>query len=1523
MDYDRGTAGPISSWRGYAVELDGSWWGPEELRSDELDLRQFLQLFLTYDVQNTGHEDSPEAEDHLYLEWQDASGNWNNLRTHSIHNTASTAWTNFQDYLSQRAMFHDSFRIRFNAFESDYSWSWWSGSHPKDDWFVDNIALWGLYNEYAPSVTLSGYSGEMYDNVTPYMAWSVSDRDGNLSSVSASVVNVTTGSTVGAWSNWSGEFTPAGFGKYKLTVTATDSRGRDTTETRSIDWRDDDTTPPAITLSPADGTQVAADDQELSWSVEDDSNSSSTVNVTKDGQQIFSRSYTSDVAEDRFDFNEYGLGTYQITVTAIDHDTDRTGDQLSSTESRIVNVVNTDPDPVLAVTTAAAGRSEGSTIAFDASGSTDPDGDALTYVWNFGDGTLAKGATPTHVYTDDGAYDVTLTVVDTFGGVAKATQNVSIENVLPTLDITAPSSASEAEPFVVQTDVTDPGDDVASIVIDWGDGNIETYLPDEPKQHTYANGGTQHTVRIALDDEDGTYTDLYVGTVDVFNAAPVITGLPVFLTSQATQAIEFSAAVTDGVNDTLTFTWDFGDGESLVGSDLSIVSHAYAADGTYQANLTVADSDGLSATAHCDVVIGAPVSFTVAQQVTSEDAGSVDVAAQLDNGVPLSQDVAVPLVVRGDVNEEDYELPVAEIVIPQGQLTGTAVMNINEDLLDENDEQLVVGMGLPTDASHGTVDEQTITIQDNDAKPSVFFDTASQSVEESDAGVALTASLSEVSGRDIVVPLSFSGTATAGADYSFQSPAEILIPAGSLSASGTLDLIDDDAMEAAETIVVEMLASEQAELSSQIGQPTSVSLIISHNDAPEVSLDSAYQITAEGILTAYLRARLSRFSEDTIDVPFTVSGTAAHGLDYHIVQGSFHFPPGFAEAALTVKIHDDQIVEGTEQFFVELLPVANASLGASQAVLTDILDNDVSRVSFEAGRLSYFEGTADIPLRITLSKPSTENVTIPLAVTGTASAGADFTIDNTHLEVPAGSTEATVNVSLAEDDCHELPESIFVSMGQVVGAVAGEHDSKTVTIIDADPHVSLLSRGGDLTESTGTVELLMTLSAATNEPVVVPLRYSGTTTRGADYTAPSTVTIPAGETSATFAITIADDAVIEDEESMDVVIGDPNVGIVQPPRSVSFSIQDNDVPPQVVWARGGYTVREEAGQRDLAIHLSHAATDDVNVTIEASAWNAISGEDFEIPTTSVVIPAGELSASLPFRVIDDVLKEPDEAVKIAIVDVSGAEMPVDPARKITTVTIRDTDELTVAGIQELLVTMGNSYSTATPASVLPTFEDLVAAYGRNKQLVNDTLVAAIDAAAGSSAEFMPDWTGNATPIDIVTSSLEHVYNEYGDDDGNIDWSDVEHDIKYKTDQFLGGLVVAVGEDVARGFAAGIIGAAIAPGLGGALAGGLIVWGIDRWSDNHSGDWSDQMKSVLPEEVNTWSVESTCASIGISFGPANGSSVFFDTDFNGVRSSDEPIGVTTADGLAVVRGVGIADKNMNAILELEEGQWVVE
>jgi PKD domain/FlgD Ig-like domain len=72
----------------------------------------------------------------------------------------------------------------------------------------------------------------------------------------------------------------------------------------------------------------------------------------------------------------------------------------------------------------------GVAVAFDGTGSSDPDGDALTYAWNFGDDARGVGARISHTYAAGGQYRVSLTVTDGSGAENPAATQASILDAL-------------------------------------------------------------------------------------------------------------------------------------------------------------------------------------------------------------------------------------------------------------------------------------------------------------------------------------------------------------------------------------------------------------------------------------------------------------------------------------------------------------------------------------------------------------------------------------------------------------------------------------------------------------------------------------------------------------------------------------------------------------------------------------------------------------------------------------------------------------------------------------------------------------------------------------------------------------------------------------------------------------------------------------------------------------------------------------------------------------------------------------
>jgi glucose/arabinose dehydrogenase len=80
-------------------------------------------------------------------------------------------------------------------------------------------------------------------------------------------------------------------------------------------------------------------------------------------------------------------------------------------------------------------------VSFDGTGSSDPDGDTLSYDWDFDDGSPhTAGPTTSHTYTATGTYTATLTVNDGHGGSDSAQVRIDVGNTPPTPSIDAPAA---------------------------------------------------------------------------------------------------------------------------------------------------------------------------------------------------------------------------------------------------------------------------------------------------------------------------------------------------------------------------------------------------------------------------------------------------------------------------------------------------------------------------------------------------------------------------------------------------------------------------------------------------------------------------------------------------------------------------------------------------------------------------------------------------------------------------------------------------------------------------------------------------------------------------------------------------------------------------------------------------------------------------------------------------------------------------------------------------------------------------
>jgi uncharacterized delta-60 repeat protein len=105
-------------------------------------------------------------------------------------------------------------------------------------------------------------------------------------------------------------------------------------------------------------------------------------------------------------------GTYPVSLRVTD------SEGQTATVTKQVSVADRPPTAVFSY--APSSPKTGEAVSFDGAASSDPDGAVSSYSWDFGDGSSATGATPSHAYAAAGSYTVRLTVTDDSGSVSQA-----------------------------------------------------------------------------------------------------------------------------------------------------------------------------------------------------------------------------------------------------------------------------------------------------------------------------------------------------------------------------------------------------------------------------------------------------------------------------------------------------------------------------------------------------------------------------------------------------------------------------------------------------------------------------------------------------------------------------------------------------------------------------------------------------------------------------------------------------------------------------------------------------------------------------------------------------------------------------------------------------------------------------------------------------------------------------------------------------------------------------------------------
>ncbi|MCA9169836.1 MAG: cadherin domain-containing protein, partial [Planctomycetales bacterium] len=269
---------------------------------------------------------------------------------------------------------------------------------------------------------------------------------------------------------------------------------------------------------------------------------------------------------------------------------------------------------------------EGGALSLDASGTTDANGDTLTYRWDLDndgqyDDLVTTSATSVVSWAslsslgvdDDGSYTIGLQVDDGNGGVVNTSTSLTIDNVAPTLSVSGDAVAAGGGTYTLTLTDSDPGNDtISSWTVNWGDGSIDTYVGDPNSvTHVYSNSlsGMTFNITVSAVDEDGQYFESnllapgyvgsYVAEYDGFDGTFLGTFAP------SSDGISGHANIAIGPN-----------GHYFISGHSSGNVLEYLSDGSLVGTFVSGGSGGLSGA--CGLVFGSDGNLYVASSNTNE-----------------------------------------------------------------------------------------------------------------------------------------------------------------------------------------------------------------------------------------------------------------------------------------------------------------------------------------------------------------------------------------------------------------------------------------------------------------------------------------------------------------------------------------------------------------------------------------------------------------------------------------------------------------------------------------------------------------------------------------------------------------------------------------------------------------------------------------------------------------------------------------------------------------------------------------
>ncbi len=722
---------------------------------------------------------------------------------------------------------------------------------------------------------------------------------------------------------------------------------------------------------------------------------------------------------------------------------------------------------------------------------------------------------------------------------------------------------------------------------------------------------------------------------------------------------------------TFTATQDVADDDDeSLRLDLGALPNDVTAGTIKATNISIIDDDGPEPVRE--------VTVTFEQSTYSVDEGSrVSVKVMLD-GDPGRQ-VVIPITQTwyGGITPSDYSGIPSQVIFESGEQEKTFDFAATEDMLDDDEEAVALGIGLPLPDAVilGSRNEAMVTINDNDGV-GVRISPSGLTIDEGEDDT-YTVVLNSQPTDDVVVTVgtptdpdvSADETTLTFTDSTWDDPQTVTV-----STEQDEDYLDDTAT------IAHTVASTDADYNGIRVRSLNVKVVDDEEVPVTVNFASATYSVNEGD-TARIRVTLDKDPEREVVIPITKSEQGdAGGDDYSGVPENVTFRSGDTEETIIFSATQDDIDDDGESVtlgFGLTLP-DEVTAGTTNEATVSINDDDGVGVIVSPTALTIGEGSSG-NYTVVLNSQPTADVVITISETGSS----DVSADETTLTFTDSDWDdrQTVTVTAAHDDTDHLDESATITHaatstdsaynGISVGSVEVE------VIDDEDVPVTVtFERATYLVDEGDQVTVEITLSEDPERRVVVPINKTeqdGATS--ADYSGvPRNVTFESGETEQSFTFTARQDTVDDDDESVKLGFGSlPNAVTEGTNNEATIDINDDDNPfVKVNFGQTAYSV-DEGSTVTVTVTLSADPERQVEIPITKSDQGGVSSPaDYSGVPETLTFVSGDTEETFTFTAAQDMLDDDGESVRLSFGSdlpsrISGGTIPQ------TTVSINDDD----------------------------------------------------------------------------------------------------------------------------------------------------------------------------------------------------------------------------------------------------------